>query len=154
MTEFVAVFELLPWVPRYRTAVVPQAGAPVLAATLVAAGFDTYDVDGAKVTDEASLFAEVHRALRLEAPASEGWAGFEDAFLALDERAPRHVAVLWHRFDVACRSNLQLVVDAANALSLVASRLGSSDAPSAGMQFEVFLLGEGPGFPDPPPDVR
>jgi RNAse (barnase) inhibitor barstar len=117
--------------------VLPADRVDEVRAALLAAGFRVREIDGGKVKDDASFFAESARAFGWTGSFGRNWDAMHDALGELGGAEARRVALLWHGADRSLGRDAQTVVDALVALTRAADDLGGEDPPT---QLEVFLF--------------
>lgn len=107
------------------------------------AGFVIHEIDGQRVVDEPSFFAEIARGLGLPAAFGHNWDAFIDVMG--DVRVPEgRLALLWWDADRSLEAaGLQLLLDAVVILERAALDAAGEAPP---LQLEVFLMGAGPAF--------
>lgn len=120
-----------------------QSAAGDLEASLAALGFHVRELEGERIVNQESLFAEVSRALGLEDRPAD-WEAFAGARGSAD--LPEQLAVLWNRADHSAFFNLKTVIEAATAF-LEWDR----DRAADGKQVALFLLGQTRDYPRPGP---
>ena len=110
---------------------------------LASAGFGLRTLEGGSVLSPKSFFREAGRALALPSHFGHNWDALQDVLGDLAQGSERRIALLWREADRSFEADPQTVVDAFVAFSRASEDL-AAEAPAT--QFEVFLLGDGPGF--------
>jgi hypothetical protein len=127
--------------------------APRARAELLSQGFTVFDLPGEKIQDKRSLFEHISRILPSDGRAPGpglSWDALVDSLCGgIEERSLPAVGVLWHSAEIALEGNLQLLLDAVQALSDAADNLqhvvSNLGRPTI---LRLFLIGEGPNFPN------
>lgn len=143
MTHWFDIREALPGLRGQAVHLMAAARESEVTAVLEGAGFVVLRLEGAKARDEASLFTEAARGLRLPDHFGRNWDALDECLRGLGEGQSRRLALLWRAADRSLAADPQMVVDATSLLTDVARDLGAEDPPT---QLEVFLLGETPAF--------
>jgi hypothetical protein len=106
-------------------------------AVLQGAGFRVVALEGRRVRDEATLFAEMARACAWPAHFGRNWDALADALGDLGRGAERRVALLWRDAGECLTRDPQAAVSAFVALARAADDLASGEEPA---QLETILL--------------
>jgi hypothetical protein len=125
-----------------------------LRASLLDHGFNSYQLDGSAIADEATFLQEFVRNVPYEvyAPGDVGltvnWDAFADCLWGgLKGRPEERVAILWLAAERLLERNLSLLLEAVETISFEAHKLLGPEHP---VLLRVFLIGEGENFADFP----
>jgi RNAse (barnase) inhibitor barstar len=118
-----------------------------LNATLTQLGFRVYVIEGSKISNAATFFAEVRRVFGLSQFCTN-WDAFDDFFSELRFLPEQHIAIVWKEADQTLMVDVQVFIDAICALDTfaLAFRTPKSDTENNVLQMEVFLVGQIKGF--------
>ena len=128
-----------------------KADVDALTRQLEQIDFKVYVIDGSKVVNETSFFAEVAQVFEFPAYFGHGWASWDDCLGDFGSLAPHRVAIIWIHADQSFAEDactfLQAVIDIYNMA--VGEQLHTTRHPEEvkqSKQIEIFLLGESQGF--------
>jgi RNAse (barnase) inhibitor barstar len=106
--------------------------------------FKIYIIDGSKIVDEKSFFAEVAHVFAFPSYFGHGWASWDDCLGDFGSLAPLRTAIIWkhadHTFIADAQTFLQAVCDL-NGLAIHLALYPTQD-PTAGIeakQLELFF---------------
>ena len=143
MPEWFDVNAAIPGLGGSSVHVLGAKGEEEVRRVLAAAGFGLRILEGGLVLSSRSFFREAGRALALPSHFGHNWDALQDVLGDLAQGGERRIALLWREADRSFAADPQTVVDAFVAFSRASEDL-AAEAPAT--QFEVFLLGDGPGF--------
>lgn len=131
---------------------VSQNSLPLLRQRLLRLGFQLYELNGSEIHDKWSLFDVMRRDVPavihgpLVKPIWDGLA--DDLWEGLSNQPSDRVAILWLAADRMLETNLPLLVQTIECVCGIAEELARPVEGGHAVLLRVFLLGEGPNFPD------
>ena len=148
MSVWVDLRPILPGLRGQRLHVVAAADEARLRSALSASGFDLITLAGTAIRNDSTLFEEMARAFGFPDYFGCNWDALWDCLRDIRARDHPRLAVLWVNADVSAAADLQTFLDAVRILDEAAVDLAAAEDGDL-RQVEVFLLGAGPGFPEP-----
>jgi len=142
MSEWVNLKESLPCI-RGNLIHVLSISKDKLKEILESLSFDVYMIDGSRIVDQGSFFAEFSQSLQFPPYFGNNWGAWDDSLGDFGDLAPNRVAIIWvdaHKtFTQDPQTFIQAVCDLYNLAASLSLRKYSG-AKEEGKQFEVFLL--------------
>ena len=138
---FVDLREDLPWLRGDRVHVVPAEREGELLEALQRRAFLVHALEGSRMRDEASFFAEATRALHLPDYFGHNWDAWNDSLGELVAEGAGGIAIVWRDASHLLAADPQTLLDAVLALEAVARWAPPDEVDPA--QLEVFLVGLG-----------
>ncbi len=117
----------------------------LLYTTLTRLEFKVYVIDGSKIIDEKSFFAEVAHVLAFPSYFGHGWASWDDCLGDFGSLASKRTAIIWEHADQTFAADPQTFLQAVCDLNGLAIHVALNPAqnPAGGndpKQLEIFLL--------------
>lgn len=136
-----------PWLRGHAAGFADESRTSELVDGLRANGFHLYFLDGERISDTASFFLEVERALELPPYFGRNWNAFIDSLGDFEIRSARRVAVIWRHAESSATSDLAVFVEAVHWFLAIGADLRTTK-PRGGelTQLELLLVGNAPGF--------
>lgn len=124
-----------------------------LVSTLEHIGFTVFVINGSVISDKASFFEEVARALNFPSYFGKNWAAFNDCMYDFCESVDQsNTAIVWNNVEKLLSTDLQTFTDTICILYEQVSGVSlkwvnQGEDQSKATQIEVFLVGNDTRFP-------
>ncbi len=109
---------------------------------LLELGFVNFKINGARVRDKGSFFAEIQNALEFPAYFGRNWDAWDDSLSEFYQSAPRRVAIIWEHASETYAADTQTFLQAVCDLYYIAMRgvLEARKRSGQDRQIELFII--------------